>query len=101
LGGLYAVLGQHDEAEKMCERALLGYKKALGQEAVKKHIPALNTIENLAELSQQTGRVQEAEELYEQALFGVEAVLGRSSNRYRDIVKALETLRGSPEQNIN
>jgi len=82
-------------------RSLTGYEKALGQEAVKKYIPALNTIQNLAALYQQTGRVQEAEELYGQALFGVEAVFGRPSDRYRVIVKALDTLRSSTEQNIN
>ena len=76
-------------------RALLVYKNALGQEAVKKYIPALNTIENLAVFSQQTGRVQEAEGLYGQALFGVEAVFGRSSDRYRVIAKALDTLRSN------
>jgi tetratricopeptide (TPR) repeat protein len=101
LGILYKSLGRLDEAEKMYLRALLGYKKALGQEAVKKYVPALNTIQNLAALSQQRGRVQEAEEFYGQALFGVEAVFGRSSNRYRVVAKALDKLRSSTEHNVS
>jgi tetratricopeptide (TPR) repeat protein len=101
LGRPLASLERLDEAEKIYLQALLGYKKALGQEAVKKYITVLNIIQNLAALSQQTGRVQEAEELYGQALFCVKAVFRRSSDRYRDIVKALDTLRSSSEQDIN
>jgi membrane-bound lytic murein transglycosylase B len=79
----------------MYERALQGYKKALGQEAAKKYMPALNTAQNLASLFQHTGRVREAEELYCQAIFGVEALFGRSSDRYRGIVTALDVLRSN------
>ena len=55
-------------------RTLAGYEKALGKEAEKKYIPALNSVQNLVNLFRQTGRAKEAEELYSQALFGVEAV---------------------------
>ena len=74
-------------------RALTGYEKALGKEAVKKYIPALNTAQNMAILFQQTGRMKEAEELYGQALFRFKAVFRRSSNRYKTIAKALDALR--------
>jgi hypothetical protein len=49
-------------------------------------------------LSQQTDRVQEAVVLYGQALFGVEAGFGRSSDIYRVIVKALDTLPSNTEE---
>ena len=68
----------------------MGYEKALGTEAVKKYIPALNTAENLANLFKRMGRMKEAEELYGQTLVSVEAVFGRLSDRYRDIVEALD-----------
>jgi hypothetical protein len=67
-------LGRLDEAEKMCLRALMGYKKALGQEAVRTYIPMLNIAQNRVNLFQQIGRVQKAEGLYAQALLGVEAI---------------------------
>jgi tetratricopeptide (TPR) repeat protein len=100
LGALYKSLGRLDEAEKMYFRALQGYTKSLGQEAVKTYIPALNTTENMADLFRQTGRTQEAENLYEQALLGVEAVLGRTSNRYHKIAKRLDALRSNNEHGI-
>ena len=50
LGRLYFKLGGLGESEKMYQRALKGYTKALGQEVVKKYIPALNIVENLAAL---------------------------------------------------
>jgi altronate dehydratase len=81
-------------------RALQGYKKALGQEAVRTYIPALTTVQNTANLFQQIGRVQEAEELYAQALFGVDAVFGRSSDRYQGLDEALDVLRSNREHGI-
>ncbi|OCK73609.1 hypothetical protein K432DRAFT_312428, partial [Lepidopterella palustris CBS 459.81] len=101
LGNLYADLGRLDEAEKMYQRALTGYEKALGQKAVKKNIPALNTAKNLANLFWQTGRAKEAEELYGKALFGVESVFGRLSDRYRDIAEALDELRSNCKDDTN
>jgi len=59
---------------------------------IEKYIPALNTVQNMAILFQQTGRMKVAEELYSQALFGFEAVFGRSSDRYKSIAKALDAL---------
>jgi hypothetical protein len=41
--------------------------------------------------------VQEAQGLYEQALFGVEAIFGRLSDKYQDLVSALEELRSNSE----
>ena len=65
------------------------------------YIPALNTAENMANLFQQTGRLQEAELFYGQALVGVEAVFGRLSDRYRGLVSALDALRSNSEQGID
>ena len=79
----------------MYQRALYSYEKALGQEAMKKYIPALTTAKNLACLFQRTGRVWNAEELYSRSLIGVEAIFGRLSIRYKNIVKALNTLKST------
>jgi hypothetical protein len=43
LGALYRDQGKLDEAEKLFQRALQGYKKALGTN-FETYIPALNTI---------------------------------------------------------
>jgi hypothetical protein len=82
-------------------RALTGYKKALGQKAVRTYIPALITAQNIANLFQQIGRVQKAEGLYVQALLSVKAVFGRSSDRYQVLVKALNNLRSNRGHDIN
>ena len=50
LGGLYKDQGRLDDAEAMYERALQGYEKALGPERVNCYVPALITIQNLADL---------------------------------------------------
>jgi tetratricopeptide (TPR) repeat protein len=50
LGLLYEDQGKLDAAEKILERALRGYEKALGAELVATYVPALNTTENLAML---------------------------------------------------
>jgi hypothetical protein len=81
-------------------RALQGYEKALGQEAVKTYVPALNAAQNIAALFQQTSRTQEAEGLYEQVLFSVGAVFGRTGDRYYGFVKILDALRSSSEHDI-
>lgn len=98
LGSLYMDLGKLDEAEKMYLRALQGYEKALGQQAAKTYIPALNTAQNMAALFQRTGRTQEAKLLYKQALLAVNAVFGRTSNRYRSVAKVLDALHSAMEQ---
>jgi tetratricopeptide (TPR) repeat protein len=46
LGSLYADQGKLGEAEKMFERALQGYEKALGLE----HTSTLDTVNNLGNL---------------------------------------------------
>jgi len=79
-------------------RQPLQIPKALGQETVKRYIPAPNAAENMADLLQQTGRAQEAEGLYKQTLLGVETVFGRTSNRYRSVVKVLDALHSASEQ---
>ena len=76
----------------MYQRALEGYEKALGPEAVKTYIPALNTIENLGDLFKEIDRIKKAKELYLRAIFGVEAVFGHSNKRFRNIQTSLSTL---------
>jgi tetratricopeptide (TPR) repeat protein len=93
LSNLYKNQGKMDEAEKIYNRALQEYEKALGRERVKTYIPALNTIQNLAELYKQLGRADKAKDMYSRALDGLKAVLGRSSKRCQDILAALAILR--------
>jgi len=83
----------------MYVRALRGYEKALGREGVKIYFPALNTVQNLAVLYKQLGRVNEAKGMYSRALDGLEVVLGHSSKRYQDILTALTAL-GGTDNNI-
>ena len=92
LGYLYADQGKLDEAEKMYERALVGYEKALGSEQVATYIPALNTMQNLALLLSSVGRPRESRDLYTRAQAGVEIVFGHASSRYEKVVEALARL---------
>ena len=50
LGILYKNQGKLVEAEKMYQRALQGYEKALGPEDILHYLPALNTAYNLGHL---------------------------------------------------
>ncbi|KAF1952142.1 hypothetical protein CC80DRAFT_495479, partial [Byssothecium circinans] len=72
LGNLYADLGRLDEAEKMYQRALQGYKKAWGPE----HTSTLNTVNNLGSLYKKLGRLDEAKKMYQRALQGKEKAWG-------------------------
>ena len=72
LGLLYADQGKLDEAEKMYQRALEGYEKALGPD----HTSTLNTINNLGLLYADQGKLDEAEKMYQRALQGYEKALG-------------------------
>ena len=60
LGGMFANQGQHDEAEKMYQRALQGKEKAWGPE----HTSTLDTVNNLGALYADLGRLDEAEKMY-------------------------------------
>jgi tetratricopeptide (TPR) repeat protein len=64
LGSFYLDLGRFAEAEKIYLRALVGYKKALGKETIKKYILALNIAQNLANFFRQIDRTKEAEKFY-------------------------------------
>ena len=72
LGLLYSDQGKLDEAEKMYQRALQGYEKALGPE----HTSTLNTVNNLGILYKDQGKLDEAEKMYQRALQGYEKALG-------------------------
>ena len=69
-GMLYAGLGKLVEAEKMYQRALEGYEKALGPENAALYIPALNTIYNLGLLFSSQDDVDRARAMYSRALTG-------------------------------
>ena len=72
LGMLYADQGKLGEAEKMYQRALEGYEKALGPE----HTSTLDTVNNLGALYADQGKLGEAEKMYQRALEGYEKALG-------------------------
>jgi tetratricopeptide (TPR) repeat protein len=72
LGLLYEDQGKLAEAEKMYERALRGYKEALGPN----HTSTLDTVNNLGNLYRDQGKLAEAEKMYERALRGKEEALG-------------------------
>jgi len=56
--------GKLDEAEKMYQRALQGYEKALGSVLIITYVPALNTAQNLAMLLSQIVEWVKLKELY-------------------------------------
>jgi len=92
LGILYKSQGKLDEAEKMYQRALQGYEKALGLENIARHRPALNTIWNLGELSAAQGYLDKAKEMYSRAFTGFQALLGSSSNECQLIERKIASL---------
>ena len=68
LGILYADQGKLDEAEKMYQRALQGYEKALGPD----HTSTLKTVNNLGKVYADQGKLDEAEKMFQRALQGME-----------------------------
>ncbi|KAH9211165.1 kinesin light chain [Leptodontidium sp. 2 PMI_412] len=70
LGFLFANQGKL--AEQMYQRALQGYKKALGLN----HTSTLATVNNLGVLYKNQGKLVEAEQMYQRALQGYEKALG-------------------------
>jgi len=88
LGLLYADQSKLAEAEKMYQRALDGYEKALGPE----HTSTLDTVNNLGRLYKDQGKLAEAEKMYERALGGKEkfgrphhpraTLIGRNLNNF-------------------
>ncbi|OXV07471.1 hypothetical protein Egran_04766 [Elaphomyces granulatus] len=81
LGLLYADQGKLDEAEKMYQRALQGYEKALGPG----HTSTLRTVYNLGLLYADQGKLDEAEKMYQRALQGYEKALLGNVARYRPL----------------
>jgi len=90
LGVPYADQGRLDEAEAMYERALDGYEKALGLTQANRYLPALNTLQNLADLYIQLDRAHVARPLYTRCQAGLAVVFGPQHSRYqeRDISEA-------------
>ena len=76
LGTLYADQGKLDHAEKMYQRALQGYEKALGIDNAARYIPALNTISNLGSLFERQADLANARIMYSKALVGYDKVVG-------------------------
>jgi tetratricopeptide (TPR) repeat protein len=81
LGNLYKNLGRLDEAEKMLQRALDGYVKAIGSDSLVTHVPALNNLWAFASLRESQGRVDDSKYWYSQALVGYEKMLGPDHNK--------------------
>ncbi|OCK72974.1 hypothetical protein K432DRAFT_270733, partial [Lepidopterella palustris CBS 459.81] len=64
--------GKLGEAEKMCQRALEGYEKALGADNITTYIPALNTTWGLGSVFKRQGDSAKARIMYSKALVGYE-----------------------------
>ncbi|KAG9196814.1 hypothetical protein G6514_004066, partial [Epicoccum nigrum] len=71
--------GKLSEAQEMYERALRGSEEALGHKDVQRYMPALNTMNNLADLYRKQGKHAKAQEMYLRALPGLQSILGESS----------------------
>ncbi|KAL6233927.1 hypothetical protein BDW75DRAFT_241569 [Aspergillus navahoensis] len=85
IGNLYLDQGILKEAEKMYQRALAGYEKALGPD----HSSTLNTVNNLGLLYSDQGKLKEAEEMYQRALAGKDKALGPSHSETRAAANSL------------
>jgi len=72
----------------MYQRALKGYKKALGRD----HTSTLDTVNNLGNLYADQGRLTEAESMYQRALKGSEKALGRDHTSTLNTVNNLGSL---------
>ena len=72
----------------MYQRALQGYKKALGRD----HTSTLNTVNNLGILYADQGKLDKAKEMYQRALQGQEKRFESDYPRCRSLRRALATL---------
>jgi tetratricopeptide (TPR) repeat protein len=97
LGLLYAEQGKPNEVEKMYQRALQGYEKALGLENVARSRPAPKTMRNLGHLFAAQGHLHEAKEMCSRACTGFQARLGPSNDECQRIerrIASLDAIRG-------
>jgi tetratricopeptide (TPR) repeat protein len=92
LGNLYKSQGKLGEAEKMYQRALDGYEKALGPEIAASYIPALNTVYNLGLLFASQDDIDRARAMYSRALVGYQKVFGHDHPRCESLRGCLTTL---------
>ena len=92
LGRLYKSQGKLDEAEKMYQRALQRYEKALGLENLSGYPPALKTIWDLGDLFAAQGNLDKAKEMYSKACTGFRALLGPSSKECKHIERRIVSL---------
>jgi hypothetical protein len=79
----------------MYQRALQGYKKAVGIDNVTTYPPALNTVENLGSLFERQGDITEARTMYSKAFIRNEIVFKPDHLRcrsLRDKVGALDIM---------
>jgi tetratricopeptide (TPR) repeat protein len=92
LGVLYKNLGRLDEAEKMLQRALDGYARAISLENLMTYVPALNNMCAFASLRESQGRVEDARDWYSQALVGYEKTFGPDYDRCESLRTSLALL---------
>ena len=92
LDNLYKSQGKLDEAEKMFQRALQGYEKALGVDKVTTYIPALNTIWAFGSLFERQADLEKARIMYSKALVGYDKVVGSDHPRSRSLQGNLRAL---------
>jgi tetratricopeptide (TPR) repeat protein len=100
LGNLYADLGRLDEAEKMLQRTLDGYRKVIRPHNLMTYVPALNNMWAFASLRESQSRVDDARWWYSQALVGYEKTFGLDYNKCESLRNKLALLvRRGEEQN--
>lgn len=90
LGSLYRDLGKLDEAERLYQRALAGYEKAL----LSDNIPALAAVRNFGLLYRVQGRLKEAKTMFQLALSGIEKLLGPDHSYTLEVVNYLKGITG-------
>jgi hypothetical protein len=72
-------------------RAMQGYERALGSN-LDNFLPALNAIENLADLYSKTRRLSKAYDMYVRSLPGLQSILGLLHSRCQHILAAIKEM---------
>jgi len=98
LGILYMNQGKLAKAEKMYQRALQGYEKALGIEDTITYIPALNTTWCLSSLFELQADLGKARMMYSKALAGYKKVLEHHHPNIQALYEKLRALDTVAEQ---
>jgi tetratricopeptide (TPR) repeat protein len=94
MGIVYLNQGRLAKAENMFERAYRGYEEIIGKDNVNQYKEALDVLWNMGILYKKQEEIAKAKAVWERALFGFSNLLGPSSEKYKELVRMIESLSG-------